>query len=76
MSQSYTLKSEENNGRHPAGTVCYEFHGHDYGCAREDTEATRIPHISMTLNEDGSGPFFTVATNQLDPKPEGRYEFI
>lgn len=71
--QEYTLKSDKNARGYPAGTKCYEFKGHDYGCAREDTHGTGVPWISMTLNANGTGPFFTAPWSERDPKPEGHY---
>lgn len=53
--------------KHPVNTVVYPFSGHTYGLVYEDTEATGLEHTAVTLNADGSGPFFTVPVNELDP---------
>ena len=50
---------------HKAGTVVYEFIGHDYGCRRDDEWCTKTPHSVVTLESDGSGAFFTVPTEVL-----------
>jgi hypothetical protein len=48
------------------GTICYIFDGHDFGCAREDSYYTRIPHTSVTLDPKGDYPFFTVPSDHLE----------
>lgn len=50
---------------HKRGTVVYETRAHDYGLARDDTNMTGIQHVSVTINEDGDYPFFTVPEHQL-----------
>jgi len=42
------------------GTVVYDYNGHDYGLARDDTYASGVDHISVTEDPKGSTPFFTV----------------
>jgi hypothetical protein len=49
------------------GTIVYSCHGCDYGCANDDTRMTGVEHTSMTLNEDGSYPFFTHPRHMLKP---------
>lgn len=49
----------------PAGSIVYKFNKYDYGLASDDTRYTGIEHISVTLNEDGDYPSFTVPLNQL-----------
>lgn len=71
--RKFTLISDDNAGHHPTGTVCYEFTGHDYGCCRDDTVAERREFITLTLNADGRGPFFTCPCDSLDPRPMGTY---
>lgn len=51
---------------HPAGTIVYEFHGHDYGLARDDSLETGDEHMSVTDKENGEGPFFTVRVDHLE----------
>lgn len=48
------------------GDTVYEHLGHDYGCSRDDTMYTGIEHISVTLNEDGDYPFFTIPKAHLN----------
>lgn len=63
---AYRIVGSDNAAGHPEGTACYRFVGHDYGCAREDTEHFRRDFVSMTLNLDGSGPFFTAPADGLE----------
>jgi hypothetical protein len=49
-----------------AGTIVYEYEGHDYGVARDDSYYTGVYHTSVTLNEDGATPFFTVPEDDLE----------
>lgn len=51
---------------HPAGTVVYDCERHDYGLARDDTYDTGEDHISVTLDESGDYPYFTVPVAHLD----------
>lgn len=46
------------------GTIVYDFKYYDYGCSYEDTMRTNIEHIAVTMNTEGSYPFFTV------PRPD------
>ena len=62
MSQYILLHDRFN---HKAGTVVYKSEKHDYGLARDDTNTYGFVHISVTLNEDGSYPFFTVPVDSL-----------
>ena len=62
--KKYRLK--EDNLGHNVGTVVYEFCGHDYGLARDDTEATGIPHVSVSLKEDGGHPTITAPVHILE----------
>lgn len=62
--QAYKLTAERFGRR--AGTIVYECKAHDYGCARDDAMATGEPHISVTEYSDGTYPFFTVPTTQLE----------
>ena len=50
-----------------AGTVVYDCFSHDYGLSNDDTRATGVDHVSVTLNKDGSYPFFTVPVYYLTP---------
>lgn len=60
----FVLKADRFN--HKAGEVVYEWRGHDYGLARDDSYITKRPHISVTKNEDQSHPFFTVQESDLE----------
>lgn len=51
---------------HEKGDIVYECLQYDYGVAHDDTRATGVPHTSVTLEEDGSYPFFTVPTHNLE----------
>ena len=46
---------------HKAGTIVFDLASYDYGLASDDTRQTGIEHVSVTLNEDGDYPSFTVA---------------
>jgi len=50
---------------HPAGTIVFDSWGHDYGCANDDSRSSGVEHTSVTLNADGSYPFFTVPRQHL-----------
>lgn len=58
MPHKYRIKS--------SGDFVYELVYSDYGAAKLDTNATGIEHKSVTLEEDGGYPFFTVPVNQLE----------
>lgn len=66
--RAYRLLSQRFG--HPAGTLVYEQMLHDYGLASDDTRATGVEHISVTLNSDGDYPGFTVAVSQLRALPD------
>jgi hypothetical protein len=59
------LKDSALEPKATAGATVYAA-GYDYGLASDDTEMTGIPHISVTLNSDGSYPFFTVAERDVE----------
>jgi hypothetical protein len=62
-----TYKLKHPRFDHPAGTIVYDFVGHDYGLARQDTMEYDVEHVSVTINEDNSKtPFFTVAVTDLE----------
>lgn len=48
------------------GDVVYRALVHDYGLSRDDTEISGIEHVSVTFNEDGSYPLFTVPVHYLE----------
>lgn len=60
MARKFQLLS--NSSIESVGTIgrtVYACTGCDYGCASDDTRLTGVEHISVTLKEDGSYPFFT-----------------
>ena len=61
------------NSEAKIGDIVYIGTGHDYGLARDDFIATHIPHVSVTYNEDGSYPMFTIPCEDLDPEAEFPY---
>lgn len=60
------MKLLEDRFGHKAGTTIYEFAGHDYGCRSQDEFYTQKPHMVVTLDPDGDGPFFTVPTEEVE----------
>lgn len=67
MPTSYRLKKDRLG--HTAGTLVYMAKSYDYGLARDDTMYTGVPHVSVTLNPDGSAPTFTVPEFDLEDVP-------
>lgn len=51
---------------HKAGTTVYKLKYSDYGLASDDTRITGIEHTSVTLNEDGGYPSFTVPKTDIE----------
>ena len=49
-----------------AGTTVYRCLMHDYSMADLDRRMTGVPHISVTLRQDGDYPFFTVPEPDLE----------
>lgn len=49
-----------------AGTTVYGAKGYDYGVAADDSRFTGLLHRSVTLNEDGDYPFFTIPERDLE----------
>lgn len=66
--KAFLLKSDSPWAK--AGSRVYELAGFDYGLARDDTLATGVQHVSVTLEEDGDYPSFTVPKKDLDPVEE------
>lgn len=67
MTKSYILnRSRFGNS---AGATVYEFSGCTYGLCGDDERATGAEHKAVTLNSDGSGPFFTVPVAYLSSPP-------
>lgn len=49
-----------------AGTIVYELMKSDYGLACDDSNATGVHHVSVTLNHDGDYPSFTYPFHLLE----------
>lgn len=68
LTQDYTTSDDAKKG-----TVVYRLAGSDYGLARDDTVATGVEHVSVTLKPDGDYPSFTYPANLLQkvvPAPQ------
>ena len=63
--QYVMLKDSEVNEDVKAGDVVYYLRKHDYGLASDDTRATGIEHVSVTLDKDGDYPSFTVPRRDI-----------
>lgn len=59
------MKLLQDRFNHKAGTEVFMYRGHDYGLTRDDRNFTGEEHYAVTLNSDGSGPFFTVPESKL-----------
>lgn len=53
------------------GETVYEFIGHDFGCAREDSIDLNTPCIAVTRSPDGDNPFLVVPLHCLKENSEG-----
>ena len=60
------LEDSKINSEVKCGDIVYSCSKPDYGLASNDTAMTGIHHISVTLNEDGDYPFFTVPYHDLE----------
>lgn len=58
--QLHRYKLLKSRFDYAAGTIAYEYRGHDYGCARDDEYATGQPHLVLTADAEGGTPFFTI----------------
>lgn len=66
--KQYRLKESPVSGGAPgtpAGTLVYEWHGHDYGAASFDSTFLGEPYMSVSLKA-GEGPYFTVPVRILE----------
>lgn len=59
------MKLIRDRFEYKAGTKVYPFKGYDYGYASQYSRQLGVKHISVTANEDGSGPFFTVTEDDI-----------
>lgn len=64
MRRQYKLTKDRFE--HKAGTVAHEFTGRDYGCKTADELDTGFVHLLLTVNADGSGPFFTIPVTDVE----------
>lgn len=48
------------------GEFVYSVNNYDYGCASDDSELFGYEHQSVSLDEDGKYPFFTVPCKDLE----------
>ena len=51
------------------GDYVYDQKGYDYGLASDDTRMTGVEHVTVTLNENGDYPGFTIPRNHLAEAP-------
>lgn len=61
--------TQRNRLVYPAGHIVYEFRGHDYGLARDDTMGTGVVHVSVTEQPDGTAPSQTIPEHLLELAP-------
>jgi len=62
------LNSIANNSE--KGDLVYECTKVDYGAAESDSYYTGQKHMSVTLEEDGGYPFFTIPIHNLEELPD------
>ena len=55
--------------RTPLGYLVYEYCGPTHGEVEEDTAICGEPFLAVTHNEDGSGPFSSMAASCLEELP-------
>lgn len=72
MITKYRLLADAVNSKGLAkqGDVVCKCRFYDYGCASDDSRILGIPHISVTMAQDGGYPFFTVPERDLEPLDE------
>ena len=54
-----------NRFDHKAGTIVYSGIKYDYGLANDDSIWYGTLHISVSLNENGDYPYFTIPIDDL-----------
>lgn len=47
--------------------IVYDCMKYDYGLSNDDTRFLGVHHVSVTFNEDGDYPCFTIPYAQLEP---------
>lgn len=66
MAKKYTLSKDYHTSNDAkAGVTVYALNRPDYGLARDDTNATGVEHVSVTLNPEGDYPSFTYPRHLL-----------
>lgn len=65
MKKFKVISNKGANGKVNAGDTVYQAAMHDYGLARDDTNATGIEHVSVSLKADGDYPLFTIPARNL-----------
>jgi len=50
----------------PAGALVYDRNSWDYGLASDDSRLTGILHVTVTDNENGDPPGFTIPKGYLE----------
>ena len=66
--KQYRLKESPTTGGAPgtlAGTIVYEWRGHDYGAASFDSMMRQEQYMSVSL-QPGENPYFTVPVRLLE----------
>lgn len=66
MTTHFTLN--QAHAGNPAGTRVTKLAKYDYGLSSDDSRAFGIQHVSVTLNENGDYPSFTVPVSKLTPE--------
>ncbi len=68
MPQAFTVLKDSGLCKEAtAGSIVYRQTGYDYGLAADDTRATGIEHITVTMKRSGGNPGFTIPRRDLDP---------
>ena len=66
MRKYRVLKDSRLEKRAKTGTIVYDLRWSDTGISGSDTRNTGIKHISVTLDENGDYPFFTIPVTDLE----------
>lgn len=66
MAKKYILTQDYHSSKDAKkGATVYRLEKSDFGLARDDTNHTGVLHVSVTLNENGDYPSFTVPSTFL-----------
>ena len=66
---SGAFRVTKDSGELKAGAIVYAPMGWDYGLASDDTRATGVPHVSVSLKPNGDYPTRTIPSAYLQPVP-------